>query len=154
MDITLEMIDQIRERAGVSYEQAKKALEEADGSVVDALIALEKADKETSHEVIDTIKAMIRKGNVTKVSMKKDGRTLLTVPVNAGVAGGVLGFMAAPWAVIAAGIAAYGLDCSFELLKEDGTVETLFAGRSHREAPVEECAGEPAEEAADEPTEE
>ena len=72
MDITLEMIDQIRERAGVSYEQAKKALEEADGSVVDALIALEKADKETSHEVIDTIKAMIRKGNVTKVSMKKD----------------------------------------------------------------------------------
>jgi hypothetical protein len=62
--------------------------------------------------------------------------------------------MAAPWAVIAAGITAYGLDCSFELLKEDGTVETLFAGRSHREAPVEECAGEPAEEAADEPTEE
>lgn len=154
MDITLEMIDQIRERTGVSYEQAKQALEDANGNVVDALVALEKDDKECSHEVVDKIKAMIKKGNVTKISMKKGEKTVLTVPVNAGVAGGLLGFMAAPWAVIAAGIAAYGLDCGFELLKEDGTVETLFAGRSNKGNCAGKCADEPAEEAPQEPTEE
>ncbi len=152
MDITLEKIDQIRERAGVSYEEAKRALEAADGSVVDALINLEKADQETSHEVVDKIKAAIKKGNVTKISMKKGEKTVLTIPVTAGVAGGVLGLVAAPWAVIAAAIAAYGLECSFDLIREDGSVETLFAGRSHTKFHEED---EPCEEAApEEPTEE
>ncbi len=43
MEITLEMVDQVHERAGVSYEEAKAALEAANGSVLDAIIAVEKS---------------------------------------------------------------------------------------------------------------
>ena len=35
MEIKLEDLDQVRERTGVSYAEAKMALEEADGNVVE-----------------------------------------------------------------------------------------------------------------------
>ncbi len=46
MDITLENIDLIRERTGISYREAKEALERNDGNVIDTLIELE--DKSNS----------------------------------------------------------------------------------------------------------
>ena len=42
MEITLEQVERLREKADVSYEQAKAALEEAGGSLLDALILLER----------------------------------------------------------------------------------------------------------------
>ena len=44
MDITLEKIDELRERKNVSYSVAKKALENANGDMVEAIIYLEKND--------------------------------------------------------------------------------------------------------------
>lgn len=41
MNITIEKIEEIIKRTDVSYEDAKKALEISDGSVVDAIIHLE-----------------------------------------------------------------------------------------------------------------
>ena len=41
MEITLQKIDQVRERTGLSYTEARELLEEADGDVVQALIILE-----------------------------------------------------------------------------------------------------------------
>ena len=41
MEITLEKIERVKDRTGVSYKEAKEALEAADGSVVDAIIAIE-----------------------------------------------------------------------------------------------------------------
>lgn len=41
MEITLEKIELVKDRTGVTYAEAKQALEEADGSVVDAIIAIE-----------------------------------------------------------------------------------------------------------------
>ena len=41
MEITLEKVDQVRERTGVSYAKAKEALEHTNGSVLDAIILLE-----------------------------------------------------------------------------------------------------------------
>ena len=41
MEITLEKIELVKDRTGVSYKEAKEALEAADGSVVDAIIAIE-----------------------------------------------------------------------------------------------------------------
>ena len=42
MDITLEQVERLREKADISYEEAKAVLEEAGGSLLDALILLEK----------------------------------------------------------------------------------------------------------------
>ena len=41
MEITLEKIELVKDRTGVTYAEAKQALEETDGSVVDAIIAIE-----------------------------------------------------------------------------------------------------------------
>ena len=41
MEITLEKIELVKDRTGVSYKEAKEALEKVDGSVVDAIILIE-----------------------------------------------------------------------------------------------------------------
>ena len=41
MEITLEKIELVKDRTGVTYKEAKEALEGADGNVVDAIIAIE-----------------------------------------------------------------------------------------------------------------
>lgn len=45
MNITLEKIDNLRERANVSYAEAKEALEKNEGNMIDAIIYLESEDK-------------------------------------------------------------------------------------------------------------
>ena len=39
MEITLEKIELVKDRTGVSYKEAKEALEKSEGSVVDARIS-------------------------------------------------------------------------------------------------------------------
>lgn len=41
MNITLETIDDLRERTNASYSEAKEALEQTDGNLIDAIIYLE-----------------------------------------------------------------------------------------------------------------
>ena len=41
MEITLELVERLREKADVSYEEARAVLEEAGGNLLDALILLE-----------------------------------------------------------------------------------------------------------------
>ena len=45
-------------------------------------------------------------------------KTILNLPVNAGI----IGTLVAPWGVIAGIIAAFGFKCKIELTKDDGTV--------------------------------
>lgn len=100
MDITLSKIDLIRERTGVSYRQAKEALERHEGNVIEALIELEdQANTESkwteefsvrSTEVIEKVKELIREGNVNKIRVKHDGRVLAEIPVALGAIGAVV----------------------------------------------------------------
>ncbi len=127
MEITLEAVDQIKERTGVSYAEAKEALVKSDGNVVDAIIALEEASKseDRAEAIIEKIKQAFKAGNLTKIQMKKDDKVILTIPVNVGIVGGVVGASLAPWAIIPAALAAYGFDCKFELIKDDGSTEDV-----------------------------
>ncbi len=127
MEITLEAVDQVRERTGVSYAEAKEALEKADGNVLDAIVALEEASKpeEKTNAIIEKLKKAFKDGNVTKIQMKKDDKVILTIPVNVGLVGGVVGASLAPWAIIPAALAAYGFDCKFEIIKDDGSSEDV-----------------------------
>lgn len=130
MDITLEMVDQVRERTGASYEEAKAALEGANGDVVDAIIAIERGDRAGTgaSDIVEKIKAAVQKGNVNRIRVMRSEEELVNIPVNAGIAGGVLGLMM-PWALIAAAVAGavakFGFDCRFELVKEDGTIDEI-----------------------------
>ncbi len=48
MSVSLEKIDMLMERANISYKEAKEALEQHDGDMVEALISLEASNK-TAH---------------------------------------------------------------------------------------------------------
>ncbi|MBP1889540.1 hypothetical protein J2Z53_001121 [Clostridium moniliforme] len=141
-EITLEKVDQIRERTGVSYEMAKKALEINDGDLLEALIYIENnvvvpfAEEESSKncneckatETIAQFKAwlkeLIEKGNISRIKIKKDNSVLVDVPVNAGIAATVIGVIMPP--ILAFGvIAAVATKVTIEITKCDGSVEIV-----------------------------
>ena len=142
MEITLEKIELVKDRTGVSYKEAKEALEAAEGSVVDAIIAIEETinlksgNKATdfADETVEKIKELVKKGNVTKISVKKDDETIVNIPLNVGL----VGTLVAPWGVIAAAIAAFGFKCQIELTKDDGTVVDISAKAEGLAADVKE----------------
>lgn len=92
MDISLEKVDIIRDRTGVTYKEAKDALEAANGNVVDALINIEESgDKRWTEtisvkgsEAVDKLKGIVRSGNVNRIRVKKDDYVVLDIPVTAG----------------------------------------------------------------------
>lgn len=126
MEITLEKIELVKDRTGVSYAEAKEALESADGSVVDAIISIEetidqrdnKSFSKQSSQVIENLKELIKKGNVSKILVKRDDEIVLNLPVNAGI----LGTIIAPWGAVLGVVAAFGFKCSIEVVKDDGTI--------------------------------
>ncbi|MDF2502836.1 DUF4342 domain-containing protein, partial [Clostridium sp.] len=131
-EITLEKIDIIRERTGVSYTEAKAALEATEGNVVDALIYIEKNAKTTKEQVYTSkeeftewIKETIRKGNVTRIRVKKDEKVLVDIPINAGLAAGVAIMAALPSLLAIIFLTAVVTRVTVEITKEDGTVDVV-----------------------------
>lgn len=125
MDINLESIDTIRERTGVSYKEAKEILEKHNGDVLEALIELEESKGNWSDSlsdkgevIIESLREILRKGNVTKIVVKKDGDTIVNLPVTAGVIGIILALPVTALGLTAAVIS----KCSIEITKEDGEV--------------------------------
>lgn len=127
MEITLEKIELVKDRTGVTYAEAKEALEAAEGSVVDAIIAIEETVNsgqkgrgfgKKGEALFDSIKKLIKKGNVARIQVKRDGELVLNVPVNAGIVGAVI----APIASVIGVVAAFGFKCTIEVIKEDGTI--------------------------------
>lgn len=130
-DITLEKIDIIRERTGVSYTDAKEALEACSGNVVDALIYIEQNKKTTMNniyttkdEFLDWLKDLVKKGNVNRVRIKKDEKVIVDIPINAGIAATLTVLIWPP--LIAIGIlTAVVTKVTIEITKDDGTVEVV-----------------------------
>ena len=93
MEITLEKIELVKDRTGVTYAEAKEALEEADGSVVDAIISIEETVNagekgrgfgEKGEALFAKLKGLIKKGNVAKIQVKREDDTIVNIPVNVG----------------------------------------------------------------------
>ena len=80
-----------------------------------------------AEELVEKLKAFVKEGNITRVVLKRKGEQLLDIPLNVGLAGTILGLAAAPWAMVAGALVSYGMDCTLELHKTDGTVEELNA---------------------------
>ncbi|NLM46636.1 MAG: DUF4342 domain-containing protein [Firmicutes bacterium] len=106
MDITLEKIDEIRERTGLNYKDAKELLEEAKGDVVKALIILEEEGgldeggedrtgmggmKEMmSEKIVGSVKRVFSQGTKTRIRVSNEEGTLLEFPATLMVAGALL----------------------------------------------------------------
>lgn len=128
MEINLEKIELVKDRTGCTYAEAKEALEKADGSVVDAIIAVE----ETMNKAYDAVdggslkdspifakmKEIVDKGNVSRILVRKDDKTIVNFPLTAGVIGAVL----VPWGAILGIVAALGAQCDIDFVNDKGEV--------------------------------
>ena len=131
MSIELEKVDAVIERTGVSYKDAKEALEARDRDVVEAIIYLEEKEvtmgnftknvENKGEKLLEKLKEIVKEGNVNKITIKKDGEVLANIPINVGA----LGFLATPlWSTV--GITAAILTRhTIEITKKDGEVIDL-----------------------------
>ena len=78
-----------------------------------------------AEEVVEKIKELVKKGNVAKVVIKKDNEVIVNLPLNAGIVGGIVGLIAAPWAMLTATLVTLGFDCKIEIVKSDGSIVDL-----------------------------
>ena len=126
MEITLEKIELVKDRTGVSYREAKSALEEANGSVVDAIILIEETieivDSEGENlygnELFARLKKTAEKGNMSRIIIKKGEDVLINLPLTVGI----LGVVIAPWGMILGLVAAAGFNCNVEFVNDKGEV--------------------------------
>lgn len=122
-EITLEKIDTLRERTGVSYREAKEALEKNDGNLIETLIDLEGTGKNRwteefsvkSGEVIDKVKELLHEGNINKLRIKHEGKTLVEIPV----ALGAIGAIALPQLAALGVLVAVFKRCSIEVVRNE-----------------------------------
>lgn len=132
MEIDLDKVDIVRERTKVSYAEAKEALEKNDGNVLDAIIYIEKNQKnvfntigDAGNDFVESIKEIVKKGNVTRIKIKKDDKILLDIPVSAGVVGGAIGVVYLPALMAIGAIAAVVSKVEVLIERPDGKVEVV-----------------------------
>ena len=101
--ITIESIDQFMERVpGATYAEVREALIKSDGDVIDAIILLqenstekENKNKKTFEEVFgkdsdkikEEITELLRKSNVIRIVIEKNGKIIMNIPITVGVVG-------------------------------------------------------------------
>ncbi|MCR5674616.1 MAG: DUF4342 domain-containing protein [Lachnospiraceae bacterium] len=129
MELTIEAIEKVMSATGLDYAAAKELLGKSDNDpdkAIESFIPVGSGeDKEKTEDIINRIKARVEEGNVDRIQIKKDEQIVLSVPVNVGILGGLLGAVAAPWALIAGAIAAFGFGCKIEIVKKDGTTDEV-----------------------------
>ncbi len=126
MTISLEKVDQVRERTGVSYKEAKDALEFAGGDVLEAIVYLETKQQkgftdnvsEMGNDIIESLRDLIKKGNVTRIILERDEKVILDIPVAAGALGAIFFTPATAAGIIAALVAG----CELKIIKDDGEI--------------------------------
>ena len=73
--------------------------------------------------IIEKVKELVKKGNVSKIVVRHKNDVLLNIPVNVGV----VGLAAAKWAVLAAVLGTVGFGCTVEIEKDNGEVVNVVS---------------------------
>ena len=137
-DELLVKIEEIRRRFPVSYEEARKALDETSGNLVEALILLEKRTKNGhSRELIEKLQKIWEEGNRSKIRIRKGNQVLVEVPVTAGVVGAVL----APHLTLVGAVAALAANTGLKWIKgkQKGSADKDENNGRRRWHPFEFC---------------
>ena len=148
---TLEDVETLRAKSGVSYEEAVALLDKYDGDLARALIELEKrgqlnqpaqSGKFSADDAVEWVKNLWQKGMNTHVVIERKGDMLINLPVLLLVLMLILG----PYAVIAAFILTLVTGCSVSLRTDGKAEQTILKGDAEAEQePAEAEAKEEAE---------
>lgn len=82
----------------------------------------EDSNKKEAENIVERIKALVKKGNVSRITIKKEDEVIVNLPLNLGLLGGAIGLATAPWALIIAALVTVGTDCKVELHTTDGNI--------------------------------
>ncbi|MBR1586159.1 MAG: DUF4342 domain-containing protein, partial [Clostridia bacterium] len=104
-----EMVEKLRQKANVSYEEAKAALETSDWDILDALVLLESEGKvkdgeaefttqqkpvekvqnhdakEGLNKVLATLKKLFQKGNTNQLVISRHNKEVVSMPITVAV---------------------------------------------------------------------
>jgi hypothetical protein len=101
MEITLEAIDELRDRIDVTYEEACDYLKAARGDVVEAILLYERergkgrSSREEEivdrgRDVLDRVRRAVEEGIRKKLVVRREERTVAELPLAAGLVGAIL----------------------------------------------------------------
>ena len=91
MNISIELIDEMRKRTNCSYQEAKELLEKHNGDLIDAIVDFERKQghrpkespkKENSNGFGQKAKNLIEKGFITRFVIEKEENTFLNISIN------------------------------------------------------------------------
>ena len=82
--------------------------------------------------VMEKIKELVKKGNVSRIVVCRKGQQVLNIPVSVGAVGAVVGLAAAKWVTLAAVLATIGLGCTVEVIKSDGGIVNVMDEESNQ----------------------
>lgn len=122
MSADLNLVDELRKRANVSYQEAVDALEKNNNNLLDALVYLEKGNrikeekKCSSSGFISWVKGIIKKGNKIKFIVSKNDNNILSIPLTIAV----LVTVFAPYITLAGIIIALVTNHSIKFKKDNG----------------------------------
>ena len=80
-----------------------------------------------TNSVMEKIKEIVAKGNVSRVLVRKDDKVLLNIPVTVGIVGAVVGLSVAKWATLAVVLATVGFGCVIEIVKDNGEIVNVLS---------------------------
>ena len=87
-----------------------------------------------TNSLMEKIKALVNKGNVSRILVRKGDKVLVDVPVNAGIAVGVVTLAVSKFLLIAGALATVGFGCTVEVIKDDGQVVDVLTEESAQKA--------------------
>ena len=101
MEITLEAIDELRDRVDVTYEEACNYLKAARGDVVEAILLFErdrgKSDRSPEEEIVDRgrdmldrVRKAVEEGMRKKLAVRREERTVAELRLAAGLVGAIV----------------------------------------------------------------
>ncbi len=132
-NITVEMIDDFMKKMDCSYEEAREALMRA----TDEETTSKSSDSSDFIEnVVEFVKEMVKKGNVTKIKIQKNGEDVVTIPLNVGVIGAVFAF----YPTLAGIAVAVSTGHSISLEKVDGSTVEFDEVKQYAKQAVKKAA--------------
>ena len=80
--------------------------------------------------IVEKVKELVQRGNVSRIVVRKGERVLLNIPVNVGIVGGVVAVASAKWVLLASILATVGFGCSVDVMSEEDTQRVRTAAQS------------------------
>lgn len=131
MSVNLEQLETLKQRANISYAEAKEVLEKCNNDIVEALIYLESQSKVkttprfeeleygfsgTLKKITKTAEKLFKKGNEIKFVIKKAEKIVLNLPLNMVIITTVI----VPFITIIGVLLALATNHKIRLIKPDG----------------------------------